>query len=180
MTPTELTARIDVRPLYQPFLGMYLGVLAACSAEGADFWATCGLRTPDEQTLEYLKGRETIGPNASPLKPLGDTVTRARAYFSFHQYGIATDSTRDGDKKPGLQPSWKREDYAVLVRHAEARGLRALGPIMGDWPHLELPIEKKGLSLNLLRVTMTSARTPEEGLRQVHALLDRYGPWVGA
>ncbi len=165
--------------MYQPFVGMYLGVLAACSADGADFWGTCGYRSPDQQTLEFLKGRETPGPGATPEKPLGSTVTRARAYGSFHQYGIAADSTRDSDRvKAGLQSSWKESDYAILEYHAEARGLRSLGATQGDWVHLELPIEKRGLSLNQLRVVMKGARTPEEGLRLVYALLDRAGPWV--
>lgn len=178
MTIDALLAKIDTQRIYPPFLAMYRAVLDDCTREGADYPATCGIRWPSDQLTEYLKGRETPGPNATPERPLGDTVTRARPYGSFHQFGIAIDATRDKDARPGLQPSWDRADYALLATSAAKRGLRSLGPTQQDWPHVELPIETRGLSLVLLRNEMKSARDPQEGLRRAWALLDKHGPWV--
>lgn len=177
MTPIDTLLKfIDPAKVYPPLLAKYRAVLDECAREGAEYYATCGYRSPDQQTSEYLKGREIPGPNATPTKPLGDTVTRARAYGSFHQYGIAIDSTRDGNAaRAGLQPSWKAEDYAVLARVAGKHGLRSLGPSIGDWPHVELPIENHGLTLNVLRVAMKAAPTPDAGLKRVWAMLDERG-----
>ena len=171
-----LFRRIDTRLVYPPFLMRWRAVLTDAANEGSVFVASCGMRWPQDQLTDYLKGRETPGVNPRPEKPLGDVVTNARPYRSLHQYGIAGDSIRDGDpERPGLQPSWKRSDYAVLARMAEKHGLVSLGPTMHAWPHIEAPIAKHGLTLNLLQTTMKSARTPEEGLRRVWALFDERG-----
>ena len=172
----ELFKFIKRDELYPPFLKRYAGLLLDAQSQGAEFYATCGYRSPDQQMTEYLKGRQTVGPNASDKKPLGDTVTKARPYESYHQYGLAADSTRDGDSlKKGLQPSWKREDYEILATLAPKHGLRSLGPSIGDWPHVELAIDTRGLTLNVLRTTMKSAKTPEQGKVLVWELLGSRG-----
>ena len=177
MTPIdELLKFIKPDELYPPFLARYRALISDAQSKGAEFYATCGYRSPEQQMTEYLKGRETVGPNATEKKPLGDTVTKARPYESYHQFGIAIDSTRDGDSlKKGLQPSWKRGDYEILATLAPKHGLRSLGPSIGDWPHVEMPLEPRGLALNVLRLTIKSARTPEEGKAQVWELLRRRG-----
>lgn len=167
---------INTADLYPPFLAKYNAMIGEAVSRGAVFYATCGYRSPDQQMTEYLKGRQTAGPNATEKKPLGDTVTRARPYESYHQFGIAIDCTRDADAiKKGLQPSWNRTDYEILATLAPKYGLRSLGPSIGDWPHVELPLEPRGLALNVLRLTAKSARTPEEGRDQVWELLRRRG-----
>lgn len=176
MTTPDLLARIDQRLVYPPFLVRWRATLAECAGQGAVFFATCGFRSAEDQMTDWLKGRETPGPDAGPDRPLGRTVTNARPYSSYHQYGLAGDSTYDTDPaRPGLQPGWKREDYAVLARVATKNGLRSLGERLGDWPHIEAPIERYGLGLAQLRTVMKSARTPEEGLRRVWALCDERG-----
>ncbi|MCT3672006.1 M15 family metallopeptidase [Elizabethkingia anophelis] len=50
-----------------------------------------GLRTFPEQNALYAQGRTTKGPNVTRLKPLGSTVTNAKAGQSIHNYGLAVD-----------------------------------------------------------------------------------------
>jgi len=173
-----LLVKVDQRLAYPPFLVLFRGALEDASRKGVDMYGMCLHRTPSQQMTEYLKGRQTPGPGATPANPLGSTVTKARPWFSYHQYGIAGDAWRDGNPgKPGLQVSWEPKDYAVWAECAKARGLRSLGASIGDWPHVELPIEDHGLSLAVLRLEALSARDPIEGMKRTWALLDKHGPW---
>lgn len=176
-----LLAKVDTRLAYPPFLVLVSQALEDASRRGADMYGMCLYRSPSGQTTEYIKGRTAPGPFATPAKPLGVTVTRARAWYSWHQYGIALDGWRDGNPgKPGLQVTWDKEQYAVWAECAKARGLRCLGPTQGDWPHVELPIEDHGVSLAVLRLEAMSARDPIEGMHRAWAILDRHGPWRAA
>ncbi len=166
MTADALLARIDVSNVYPPFLGMYKGVLEATLREGAAFYAVSGYRSFDEQTALYLQGRQTSG----------QIVTQARAGYSAHNFGVAIDGTRDADlTRPGLQPTWKIEEYEPLAQHAKARGLDA-----GYWwkfrdcPHVQLDLAAKHLTLNLLRIEYMRRRS----LPDVWAMLDAHGPWA--
>ncbi|BBQ08178.1 M15 family metallopeptidase [Elizabethkingia sp. HX WHF] len=62
-----------------------------------------GLRTNQEQTALYAQGRTTKGPNVSASKPLGGTVTNAKAGQSIHNYGLAVDIVLIID---GKEASW--------------------------------------------------------------------------
>lgn len=62
-----------------------------------------GLRTYPEQTALYAQGRTTKGPNVTKLKPLGSTVTNAKAGQSIHNYGLAVDIVLIID---GKEASW--------------------------------------------------------------------------
>lgn len=177
MIPADtLLARIDRTKLYPLFQDRVVELLAECQKRGAVFYATCGYRSPEDQMAEYLKGRQTVGVNPTVARPLGDPVTWALPYYSFHQFGLAVDLTRDGDPdRPGLQPSWKNTEYAVLAECAAKLGLRSLGPSKHDWPHVEAPIEGVGLSLAMIRVAAKSAMTPVEGLRRVWTMCEEHG-----
>src|SRR6185369_2121751 len=60
--------------------------------EEVAFHVDSTLRTFIEQDALYAKGRTIINPDgASPVKPMGNIVTRAKGGESFHNYGLALD-----------------------------------------------------------------------------------------
>lgn len=87
-----------IRPLAYKFV-------SSCKAEGIEILVTCTLRTLEEQTELYAKGR------SSP----GKIVTNAQAGSSAHNYGLALDVVPMVGGKPlwdfnqrNLDPIWKR------------------------------------------------------------------------
>src|SRR4051812_27970441 len=88
-----------------------------------------GARSPFRQAELYARGR-TEGER-------GKTVTRARAWESFHQFGLAGDYVfRDADGR------WSGEEprpgaWAMFAKLAAASGLRTLS---FERPHVELPV----------------------------------------
>ncbi len=172
--------------VYPPVQALYRAALAECKKEGADYYATCGTRTYQQQTALYLQGRNTPGPHAGeehyPEKGL--TVTKSRPGESAHNFGIAVDSTRDADlTRAGLQPDWKLEDYEILARHAKKQGLHSLfySAEFREGPHCELDLESRGLTKRLLRMEFERRgfHDLKAGLADAWALLDRHGPWGG-
>ena len=127
--PTGNFTRISLDLLYMPFLEKLLEVIARCNERGARYIATYGHRTYAEQTELWKQGRVLPGKK----------VTAARGGESAHNFGLAVDFVRDTDtKKPGVQPSWDRKDYEVLVEECEAEGLHN-GKDYGDWFHVSWP-----------------------------------------
>lgn len=62
------------------------------------------LRTFAEQDFLYTKGRTTVNPDgASPIKPLGNIVTKAKGGESWHNWGLAFD----------FNWYWKKKDQFV-------------------------------------------------------------------
>jgi len=178
------TKDVDWALIYPPFHSLYRQALAACAAEGAAFYATCGTRTYAQQTELFLKGRKTPGPHAGePHFPaLGLTVTKARPGESTHNFGIAIDSTRDGDlTRAGLQPDWNIEHYEPLARNARKLRLHSLfySAEFREGPHVELDLEARGLTRHLLRIEFERRGITDlkAGLADAWALLDRHGPW---
>lgn len=99
-----------------------------------------GARSPFRQVELYARGRGT--------GETGRTVTRAKAWASLHQYGLAVDYVFrvDGawswdEPRVGM---W--EDYAGL---AEAIGLRSLS---FEKPHVELPVALSSLQRGMYPV----------------------------
>jgi hypothetical protein len=87
-----------------------------------------GGRTPTRQVELYARGR-TIGER-------GKTVTRAKAWESFHQYGFAEDFVFFVDGKwTWVEP--EKGAWAEFQRLARGAGLRTLS---FEIPHVELPI----------------------------------------
>lgn len=162
----DLLARIDTTLLYPPFLELLKRVLAECRQEGADYWAISGLRPPEEQAKLYFQGR------TSP----GAIVTNCQPWNSAHQYGIAVDLCRDADvTRAGLQPSWKREDYALLGRVCDRRGLTWGGTFkFYDAPHVQWPGYVSARELAPLKAAATKPpSSPPEYLRRVWDVLDQ-------
>lgn len=109
------------------------------------------LRTIPYQNALYAIGRTVKGKNPRPAKPMGDTVTKARGGYSFHNYGLAIDFAILYDKDGNgtyESLSWDtlkdfnmdgESDWKEVVEIFEAAGY-TWG---GDWvsikdnPHLE-------------------------------------------
>lgn len=166
---TEFLARIDTSLLYPPFLEALSRVLAECRQEGADFYAICGFRSAQEQAALYFQGRTMPGP----------IVTNSQPWTSAHQYGIAVDLCRDANHdRAGLQPSWKREDYAVLGRVCARRGLVWGGTFkFFDAPHVQLPGYVTARELAPLKAVATNPPgAPPEYLRRVWDVLAKEKP----
>lgn len=183
---------IDWTKIYPAVQRKYREALEICQREGAatgalapaDFYATCGTRSYQEQTALFLQGRRTPGPHAggAHYPALGLTFTKARAGESDHNFGLALDSTRDGDLvRAGLQPDWNIAHYEILARAGKQVGLHSLyyDPEFREGPHLALDLEAKGLTRHLVRVEFErrGLYDPKAGLADVFAYLDRFGPW---
>jgi peptidoglycan L-alanyl-D-glutamate endopeptidase CwlK len=156
---TDYFKRIDTTKLYGPFLAKAQQLAANCEAAGALYIATSGLRTFAEQDALFAQGRTSQGP----------IVTNARAGESPHNSGIGVDFVRDIDMKtPGVQPSWKLDDYEALAREAEKVGLEAGAhwARFKDPPHIQLPVGKVGLTWAKLKAAHDQSEAA------VKALLD--------
>lgn len=124
--PTVNFSRIDLDLIFPPFLEAVLNAVAACEARGVTFIATHGHRTYGAQMALWAQGRTKPGP----------IVTNAVGGQSAHNFGLAIDFVRDLDRsKPGVQPSWKPEDFKVLIEECEKRGLHS-GKGYNDYPHI--------------------------------------------
>lgn len=102
----------------------------ARGAIGNRFLAFEGYRTPDRQDQLYGQGR---------TKP-GQKVTKARAWESAHQFGLAVDFVPYDDKNPSGKEAWhwsEDADWNALHELALARGLRC--GLRGDRPHIWHP-----------------------------------------
>lgn len=157
-----LLSRVDAALLYPPFLARVRLMLETLRSQHAVFWATCGWRSPGEQNRLYDIGRV-------PTWDAGKQVTRAVAFNSPHQFGIAIDLVRDIDERPGVQPSWAPEMYQPLHDAALEHDL-AWG---GDWrwpdrPHIQWPGYVDADDLSPLRAAW--ARGVQGGAGTVAAL----------
>ena len=135
--PTANFKRIDLDLVYPPFLERVLDTVAACNDRGVRYIATHGYRTYGEQMALWAKGRTVAGPR----------VTNAKGGQSAHNFGLAIDFVRDLDvKKPGVQPGWSEEDFAVLIEEATKRGLHS-GKGYKDFPHIAWPCMTTSIEL---------------------------------
>lgn len=67
-------------------------LLAEAKARGISCGVQCGLRTADEQARLWNLGRTTQNPDGiTKSNPLGNIVTKAKPFESFHNYGLAVD-----------------------------------------------------------------------------------------
>lgn len=117
-------------------------VLAYMANQGHPMRPCQGLRTAAYQNSLYLQGRKTAGPNATPARPLGRTVTNCDGYAakSRHQaaqdgLGRAIDCCFEGVDPFGIKQPWAL--YGVAVK---AQGLVWGGNFhLIDSDHAELP-----------------------------------------
>lgn len=165
--PADLIQRVNWDLIYPPFAEKCFDLAANCRARGVDYWALAGYRSPEEQLKLWQKGRNAAGAVVEPKS----VVTKVK--FGAHNLSIAVDWARDADlAKPGLQPSWKSADeYKVLAEEAQELGLEAgyFWKSFQDPPHVQLPLESKGLTFSRLRQVYWV-----KGLTGVWAELNRY------
>lgn len=117
-----------------PLLRNFLGELdAELAGAGIPLALYEGARSPFRQVELFAKGRGVGEP--------GKTVTRARAWGSFHQFGMAVDYVfRDKNGWTWSEP--KSGMWNEYTRIAHGIGLRTLS---FEKPHAELPINLSDL-----------------------------------
>lgn len=124
--------RIDQSKLYPKFLELVKLLLTNCEKRGYVFFAISGYRSPEEQSKLYSIGRSSAGK----------IVTNAKAYESYHNFGLAVDLCHDLDhkKENGLQPSWDMKAYKVLQEEAKKLGLTSGLDFKSfpEGPHIQL------------------------------------------
>ena len=92
----------------------------SCRRAGVDVLIYCTYRSGAEQDALYAVGRTTKGANPTAKKPMGNTVTNAKAGESYHQWRCAWDAVPLVAGKPG----WNRDDlYEIIAKEAEALGI---------------------------------------------------------
>lgn len=172
----KLLRRIDLTKIYPPLVERSRKLVAACRERGADYWAISGLRSWEEQGELYALGRTKPNVDATPEKPMGGIVTKARPGYSYHNYGLALDFARDKDEqRAGLQPTWDAAKYGVLAEQARKLRLEAgfFWRRFPDAPHVQIPTwGTPGLNLAKLR-----ALHEEGGIPRVWAWLDKNLKW---
>lgn len=159
--PTELFRRLDLDRLYLPACEAFLQLADNCRSRGVDYFAISGYRSLTEQAALYFQGR---------LQP-GKIVTYARPGLSWHNYGLAVDFCRDKDvERRGLQPSWEKDDYAVLGEEAaKIPGLEWAGnwaKHFRELPHVQFRV--RGATLQ------DSMRIYEDGNQSLPAVWAQY------
>lgn len=167
-----LVQRIDLSDLYPPFAALLIETLAACVRRGVPYYAISGTRLWEEQQALYAKGRVRQADGTWTIVDASKVVTKARPGSSLHNYGLAADCCRDKDAdRAGLQPGWAPSDYAVLAEEATRLGLDAGANwvTFRDYPHLQLNIRDRGLSVAHLRSLYERG-----GLSAVYEHLDGY------
>lgn len=110
--------------------------LTACDARGIKMLVYCTLRTPEEQAVEYAKGRSVPWRNAQGVLGYGrgHIVTNAPPGRSWHNWGRAWDAV----PMVGSQPDWSYIDadndripdepwWQVAVEEAERLGIEWAG-----------------------------------------------------
>jgi len=170
--PKDYFKRVDLTKLYPPFADKVKALQKACLARGAEYYATSGLRSVDEQNALYQLGRTKKNVDATPEKPMGGTVTNAKGGQSMHNFKIALDWALDSDtEREGLQPDWSPEAYAIVGEEAQKLGLEWGGTWKSfkDYPHVQLPVSAHGIKLTDLQTAYANGGYPA-----VEALLNKY------
>jgi peptidoglycan LD-endopeptidase CwlK len=133
----ESARQTDLSILHPAMRAAALEVLRQSESESLEFRVFEAYRTPERQTWLYQQGRTV--PNTS-------IVTRARAWESYHQYGLAVDfvlfvnDAWSWETKGELGERWKRLQ--------EIGKTLALEGLSFELPHLQVA----GLKLADLRV----------------------------
>ncbi len=117
---------VDLAELHPDARGRFGGVLAKLSAADLPFEIFEAYRTPQRQQWLYAQGRTRSGP----------IVTKAQAWQSYHQYGLAADFVLkiNGIWSWSSSGPWKNA-WKDLHRIAEAEGLE---PLSWELPHLQV------------------------------------------
>lgn len=153
--------RIETDVLYPPFRARLELALAKCHDRGADYYATSGHRSYDEQARRHAAFVAGTGTRAAP------------AGGSQHQFGLAVDLVPDGDLvRPGLQADYARKNYDILLEVVAELGLHS-GVGYNDAPHVGVPrfVSAKDLK-PLAKIYRATAGDERTKLAAVHAYLD--------
>lgn len=106
--------------------------LADCDKAGIDVLVYCTYRSGAEQDELYKVGRTVKGTGVTSKKPMGSTVTNARAGQSLHQYRVAIDCVplwRGKAMWSGDLPSTPQDDklYERMAAMAAKHGIEWAG-----------------------------------------------------
>jgi peptidoglycan L-alanyl-D-glutamate endopeptidase CwlK len=123
----------SLKDLDPRFAAKAVRVLEACKDRGVDLIVTCTLRSMDEQTLLYARGRDAPGP----------IVTQAQAGQSAHNYGLAMDVVPLVHGKP--QWSATAPEWQIYGEEVEKAGLEWAGhwKTFKESPHCQMPDWRK-------------------------------------
>ena len=158
--------------IYPPLMAKLTQLQANCQAKGVDYWLISGYRSWEEQDKLYALGRTAKNVDATPAKPMGGIVTKAKGGQSYHNFGVAADFAPDKDKtRAGLQPDWDLKSYELLADEALKLGLDPglYWKTFKDGPHVQLPLAKHGIKLSDLQKWWKKG-----GTKEVWTQLDKY------
>lgn len=118
----------DPRKLHPLMRNAMQEVIRECEAEALPFKLFEGWRSPQRQAALYSQGRDSHRP--------GPILTRARAWESYHQYGMACDFVLFIDGKWSWDTEGKFDHYwRRLTEIGEMYGLEGLS---WEKPHLQI------------------------------------------
>lgn len=103
------------------FLARVEAAIAECKGEGWKLWVVEGYRSPERQNWLYAFGRTKDGT----------IKTKARAWESLHNYGLAVDICGGSNKAPVWTMPWDK-----IKRVFELNGLISLAPF--EQAHFEI------------------------------------------
>lgn len=118
-----------ITSIHPKVLDAITATITEARARGMAVALHSGLRTADEQQKLWELGRITHNPDGASLaKPMGNIVTNARAYESWHNFGLAGDIVFKDAK-----------GFTWDVAHEKWKALGDVGKIYGlewggDWP----------------------------------------------
>jgi len=112
--------------------------LVDCEKAGIDVLVYCTYRSSKEQNELYAVGRTVKGLNPTKAKPMGATVTAAKAGQSFHEYRVAIDCVALYNGKAlwnGDLPSTPQDDklYEKMASLAKPYGIEWSGNWTGEF-----------------------------------------------
>ena len=130
--------RIDSIYVLHPAMRDHLAALRAdLLAEKIPLQPFETMRSALRQHELFSQGRTKPGPGASAANPLGRMCTKADAWWSFHQYGLAVDMVFCAT--PGAW-SWNEPEKGMWDRYTELARIHGLRTLSFERPHCELPV----------------------------------------
>jgi len=115
-------------------------VLNEAKARGLNVSLHSGLRTAEEQDKLYALGRTIVNPDGkSADKPMGNIVTNAQAFSSWHNFGLALDIVFK-DSKGNFTWNKSLEEWAQLGVVGKMFGFQWGGDWtkFPDYPHFQM------------------------------------------